>query len=317
MGKGKHHKGLGPEILFKQSQSSINQLREHTRYMEEISATTTQDVKKLRLTMGELPRTPSDTLQFIRLYSTILASLFGEHCLFSKLLTQLYTITTRLQSAPNPTLNWELDVSNVLVYHLWSASKAFFSQRLNQTALARQQVLTLPEFQTTLYHIQSGSIPAPIYICEFLLSTQPPLNNPHTQQEHKGNDRDRSKRPPPQDNTNDQKKHRNGDEKTTKYHCSIPQDQKDLIDKCFTKGRESGSLFSLKKLRDLLGTNASSDDLAKHIDLHAQACQRTAIVGHCHSASCFNGTHFHHQRTPFHMNKDKLMTLLRKYIEGN
>ena len=254
-----------------------------------------------------------------------MASLFGEHCLFSKLLTQLYTITTRLQSAPNPSLNWELDVSNVLVYHLWSASKAFFSQRLNRAALERQQVLTLPEFQSTLYQLQSGSIPAPIYICEFLLSTQNPLHSPHTQHGNINPDRDRSKRPPPQDNVNDHKKHRNGNgdgtegnQKPTKYHCSIPQDQKDLIDKCFTKGRENGGTFTLKKLRDLLGTNASSDDLAKHIDLNnPQACQRTAIVGHCHSPSCFNGTHFSHQRTPFNMNKEKLMTLLRKYIEGN
>ena len=47
MAKGKHNKGLGPETIFKQSQCSINQLREHNYCMEETSTKTTQDVKKL------------------------------------------------------------------------------------------------------------------------------------------------------------------------------------------------------------------------------------------------------------------------------
>ena len=85
--------------------------------------------------------------------------------------------------------------------------------------------------------------------------------------------------------------------------CTIPEDQRELVDKCYKAARARNESFNITKLIKFMGFNGERRDFQKHLNLE-NTCMRLAIMGYCNNEKC--------QKMEDRLHQKKLLAISKK-----
>ena len=98
--------------------------------------------------------------------------------------------------------------------------------------------------------------------------------------------------------------------------CTIPEDQKKLVDECHKVAKAKNQYFNVTKLMKCMGFGGKRSEFQKHLNLENK-CMRLTIMGYCDDEGCQKFKERLHQTTPYDLDKEKLKAGLNKFISGN
>ena len=239
---------------------------------------------------------------------------FGPWCQHSLWLDEVYNATVTLggRSRDLSPKEWQTMFGDDILAGIHKSSVIFFSQKLTKEQVEWGMQLDMNFHHNFLNRLQNG-IARSLHLRPPLLkqgmNKQPciALTNTTPNTQHETGTKRRNK----EGNTNRNKQH-----KINTIRCKIPEDQKELVEKCYKAARSRNESFNIIKLMKCMVFSGKRSDFQKHLNLENK-CKHLSIIGYCNNDKCQKFGDCLHQTTPYNIEKEKLKVGLNKFITGN